>query len=181
MKSVAAKVTWIDAVNSIDLNLCRVINKSCRRPAVVRSFFAAVSRLGDGVFWYAWMVALPLLFGMEGALVSLQMIAGGALGLGMYRAIKEWTHRIRPCAAHQDIVAGTAPLDKFSFPSGHTLHAVCFTTIIVSAYPATGWVLIPFTFLVALSRPVLGLHYPTDVIVGAISGYGLAQLLSAVV
>ena len=34
--------------------------------------------------------------------------------------------------------------------------------------------MLPFTFLVALSRMVLGLHYPTDVIIGAAIGYGLS-------
>jgi undecaprenyl-diphosphatase len=46
------------------------------------------------------------------------------------------------------------------------LHAVAFTTIASASYPQLSWLLIPFTFLIALSRMVLGLHYPSDVLAG---------------
>lgn len=165
-------LAWI---NGYDLQLCVAVNRSCRLQSV-RNFFAVVSRLGDGVFWYLWMVALPLFTGQAGLVVTLQMVAAGLVGLQLYRAIKDMTHRVRPYVASRLIFKGASPLDRFSFPSGHTLHAVCFTTLVVTAFPVTGWVLIPFAVLVALSRPVLGLHYPSDVLVGAVTGYGLAQL-----
>jgi undecaprenyl-diphosphatase len=47
------------------------------------------------------------------------------------------------------------------------LHAVTFTAIAIAYYPPMAFLLIPFTFLVALSRMVLGLHYPSDVLAGA--------------
>jgi undecaprenyl-diphosphatase len=65
-----------------------------------------------------------------------------------------------------------APLDKFSFPSGHTLHAVAFTTLAWHYHPLLGMALMPFTCVVALSRIVLGLHYPSDVLAGALIGFG---------
>ena len=83
------------------------------------------------------------------------------------------TVRPRPYLAHQTITLGERPLDVFSFPSGHTLQAVLFTTMMGHQVPMMLWVLPPFTMLVALSRLVLGLHYPTDVLVGA----GIAQHL----
>jgi undecaprenyl-diphosphatase len=77
---------------------------------------------------------------------------------------------------HQDIWLTGRPLDRFSFPSGHTLHAVVFTTVLGFYFPSLMLAVLPFTFLVAVSRVILGLHYPSDVIVGAVIGYGLAQL-----
>ncbi|MEO7010501.1 MAG: phosphatase PAP2 family protein, partial [Caldimonas sp.] len=50
------------------------------------------------------------------------------------------------------------------------MHSVAFALILVSYYPAWGLVIWPFTVLVAVSRVVLGLHYPSDVIVGAAVG-----------
>jgi undecaprenyl-diphosphatase len=67
-------------------------------------------------------------------------------------------------------------LDRYSFPSGHTLHAVSFTTLAVSSFPELAWLLVPFAALIAASRVVLGLHYPTDVAAGALIGATLAVL-----
>jgi undecaprenyl-diphosphatase len=67
-------------------------------------------------------------------------------------------------------------LDRYSFPSGHTLHAVALTLVVTTTYPAFAWILVPFTLLVATSRVVLGLHYPTDVVAGAGLGTSLALL-----
>jgi undecaprenyl-diphosphatase len=72
-----------------------------------------------------------------------------------------------------------APLDEFSFPSGHTLHAVVFSTVVTAYYPPLGWLVWPFTALVAASRLVLGLHYVSDVLAGALIGASIAALTLA--
>jgi undecaprenyl-diphosphatase len=68
------------------------------------------------------------------------------------------------------------PLDKFSFPSGHTLHAVVFGLVAINYYPALSFIIMPFVSMVALSRVVLGLHYPSDVLAGALIGSLIAAL-----
>ena len=69
-----------------------------------------------------------------------------------------------------------APLDRYSFPSGHTLHAVSFTWQACAHFPELAWVLLPLAALIAGSRVVLGLHYPSDVLAGAAVGAALAEL-----
>ena len=161
-------------VTAPELRLCLRMNRYGAAPAVRRGF-AFVSRLGDGVLWYALMLLLPLVDGLAGLHASLHLAFVGLTALGLYRGLKHCTRRPRPFARHRSITAHIAPLDEFSFPSGHTLHAVAFTLVATHYYPALGLVLWPFAILVALSRVVLGLHYPSDVLAATVIALGLAR------
>lgn len=175
---MANAIGWLARLEDAEVRFCLRANRSCDTRMVLL-LFAAVSRLGDGVFWYGLMLALPLRYGEPGLLVSLQLAATGVVGLVIYRALKERLVRERPCAINPRIRAGARALDRYSFPSGHTLHAVAFTLVACSAFPALGWLLLPFAALVAMSRVVLGLHYPSDVAAGALLGALLAYLALA--
>lgn len=142
----------------------------------VRRFFAVVSRLGDGVFWYALMGALIVFDGLQGLAASAHLAATGVIALTLYKWLKRWTRRPRPFAADVRIRAWIAPLDEFSFPSGHTLHAVAFTLVALAHYPLLAPLLIPFAAAVAISRVVLGLHYPSDVLAATAIGSTLAAI-----
>lgn len=157
------------SVSGGEAALCLRANSWCGRSRW-RHGFALVSRLGDGPFWYALMTLLVLGDGLEGLAVSLRLAATGVVALAVYRAMKRWTRRPRPFASDARIQAWVAPLDEFSFPSGHTLHAVAFTVVTLAYYPLLAWVLVPFTVAVAISRVVLGLHYPSDVLVALALG-----------
>ena len=139
-----------------------------------RAYFAAISRLGDGVFWYVLMAALIVFDGMAGLTASAHLAITGVIALVLYKLLKRWTRRPRPFASDVRIRAWVAPLDEFSFPSGHTLHAVAFSLVGMAHYPLLAWVLVPFTASVAASRVVLGLHYPSDVLAATAIGTGLA-------
>ena len=142
----------------------------------IRRFFAAVSRLGDGMFWYALMAVLVIFDGMAGLAASAHLAATGVIALTLYKLLKRWTRRPRPFASDVRIRAWVAPLDEFSFPSGHTLHAVAFSIVAIAHYPALAMLLVPFTACVAVSRVVLGLHYPSDVLAAIGIGSGLAAI-----
>lgn len=158
-----------------DAGWCLRTNRWCARAGVLR-YFAAVSRLGDGLFWYALMLALIALGGTRGAQAAAHMAAVGLVSLALYKLLKRWTRRPRPFASDVRIKAWVAPLDEFSFPSGHTLHAVAFTLVALAYVPALAWLLIPFSASVAASRVVLGLHYPSDVLAATAIGSALAGL-----
>jgi undecaprenyl-diphosphatase len=160
-------------LRSGEARLCLRFNRWGARRTIGR-FFGIVSRLGDGVFWYVLMAAIALLGGAAGRAVALQMALTGIVAASLYRGLKRWTRRPRPFRAHEEIIAHTLPLDEFSFPSGHTLHAVTFSVIALVYFPLLAPVLIPFTLLVAASRVVLGLHYPSDVLAATLIGCGLA-------
>lgn len=140
----------------------------------LRGWFALASRLGDGIGWYVLTALLVWIYGQPAWLPMGVMLLSGALGVGIYSAIKHTTARPRPHNAHDGLVLSVAPLDQYSFPSGHTLHAVNFGLQIIVFAPPLAWLVVPFSLSIALSRMVLGLHYLSDVLVGALIGLMLA-------
>ncbi|WP_296403701.1 phosphatase PAP2 family protein [Psychrobacter sp.] len=157
---------------SWDTSLCIHINRYSTNYGIA-TFFKLISRMGDGWFWYAMMLGSFVFYGFEAILPLMTTLLISGLGLAVYKILKVKTVRPRPYQVHQVIVLGERPLDVFSFPSGHTLQAVLFTTMLGGYFPELLPIMIPFTILVALSRMVLGLHYPTDVFIGACIGYAL--------
>jgi undecaprenyl-diphosphatase len=140
----------------------------------VCALFRAASRLGDGIFWYALMAGLLAIGGAAAVPAVTHMGAVGVVGVAVYKWLKSRTSRPRPFQVQTAIRVAADPLDRFSFPSGHTLHAVSFAIIAISYYPSLALLLVPVAVLIAGSRLVLGLHYPTDVLAGAAIGAVLA-------
>lgn len=165
--------TFLQRLNQLEAPLCRSANQ---RGEVLETqqFFQVISRLGDGVFWYVLIAMLPVWFGEQGVFVALHMLLVGGLSLTLYKLLKISTLRDRPCDYLADIHRHGPVLDRYSFPSGHTMHAVGFTAVILGYFPMLGIILTPFVFLVASSRLILGLHYPSDVIAGALIGATIA-------
>lgn len=160
----------------LDLRGCLYLNHFSHTQSIAR-FFKIVSKLGDGVFWYAMLFIVWLSKGLQYSLQILYLLLGASLGTMLYKFLKNKTVRPRPYQVHQVIHLCERPLDHFSFPSGHTLHAVMGTIIFGYVQPVLLVVMLPFTILIALSRMILGLHYPTDVIVGAVIGASVASFI----
>jgi undecaprenyl-diphosphatase len=159
----------LQRMNETEVGVCLAWNSWTRyRPVLI--LFKTVSRLGNGVFWYSLIGLLAFTQGSTGRQAAVHMLIIGALSLGLYKLLKHQTVRDRPCDFESAIRPGAPVLDHYSFPSGHTLHAVGFTLIALVYFPSLSVVLVPFTLLTAASRIVLGLHYPSDVLVGALLG-----------
>ena len=170
---------YLNRFQQMDSNMCVAFNRTSQY-RYIRDFFRIISRLGDGIIWYMLMAAILLVEGSDGYLPVLHMAITGLLGTLVYKWLKGKTLRPRPYEVRQDIWLTGTPLDKFSFPSGHTLHAVVFSTVALSYYPSLASVIVPFTFMVGMSRVVLGLHYPSDVMAGAMIG-GIIACISFMV
>ena len=169
----------IDRLDSIEIGLCLRINQLGRRTGV-RACLQLASKLGDGGFWFAMAISVLAIRG-SAALISIgEMMIAATVGVVIYKLLKQKLIRERPYIAHGEIQLGATPLDRYSFPSGHTLHAVSFTILFGDLEPMSLFVALPFAILVAISRVVLGLHYPSDVLVGAIIGSGIAVTTIAI-
>jgi undecaprenyl-diphosphatase len=162
-------------IAALDLDACRLVQGHTR--ASLQRAFGVVSRLGDGWAWLALAVVVLFTDPAAGLASVEEMAIAALLGMPLYKLLKRGTARPRPfAAAGSGLVALVPALDRHSFPSGHTLHAVAFTIILAAHFPTLVWLLAPFAALVALSRVVLGLHYPSDVLAGAALGTLLGLL-----
>jgi membrane-associated phospholipid phosphatase len=92
-------------------------------------------------------------------------------------SLKYSIKRDRPYVTYPDIEKLT-PAGKLSFPSNHTSFAFSLATSMSILYPK--WYVIAPSFLwassIAYSRLELGVHYPSDVLAGALIGSGTAWL-----
>ncbi len=84
--------------------------------------------------------------------------------------IKRTVNRCRPFLTVKNLSIKKIGIDKYSFPSGHTVSAFTLGAMISLFYPAVTCICIVIACLVGISRIYLGVHYPSDVLIGAILG-----------
>jgi len=166
---------YLNRMNHLDGALCVKVSHTSQY-RIIRDWFRLMSRLGDGVFWYTLLVAILIVQGHAALLPVLHVALTGLTGTFVYKWLKGKTLRPRPYQVLQDVLLTGKPLDYFSFPSGHTLHAAAFACMTLAYYPSLAVLVIPFSLMVAVSRVVLGLHYPSDVLAGAVIGAALALI-----
>jgi len=148
--------------------LCATANALADVPSIHR-IFAFFSKLGDGAAWVLLFITIGL-FRPDAGNLPVVLIGASLVNLGLYKLVKEQTVRNRPCMTWEAITPKEQPLDNYSFPSGHTLHAVTVTLLVLPVLPLLGLILVPVTVMIMLSRIILGLHYPTDVMIAALIG-----------
>jgi len=133
-----------------------------------------LSKTGDGQLY---ILIAGLLLWLQGANSPfLQAIALGFLiERPIYFVLKNSLKRNRPQAALENFQSIIVPSDKFSFPSGHTSAAFMMATVLSYFIPALMIPLFLWAVLVGFSRVVLGVHFPTDTLVGVVLGVSSAM------
>jgi undecaprenyl-diphosphatase len=167
-------VEWVDVR---DQRLMRRVNH-WRAPKWLRLWMIAATRGGDGWLWYS-MALVVALFGGEHRLGALSSaVLAGAVGVGIFMKLKRTIGRKRPCAIEPHCWAQLLPPDQFSFPSGHTITAFSVSVALSMFYPEMQVGLFFCAISIAASRILLGMHFLSDVIAGAVIG-GILGFASA--
>lgn len=129
------------------------------------------TRLGDG---YVWALIIILILVFHGPMILAEVLAmvfpSLVASLVLYWTLKLSTKRPRPFVAISEFKALVPPLDKYSFPSGHTMNNLAIATTVLLTVPAAGAVMIALPLTWGFLRVYFGVHWLTDVIGGFILG-----------
>ncbi|MCA9727104.1 MAG: phosphatase PAP2 family protein, partial [Candidatus Eisenbacteria bacterium] len=89
--------------------------------------------------------------------------------------LKPLFDRVRPCFAHPEIVRLVLQKQAHSasFPSSHAANSFAAAMVFRGMDRRLGWVMLGLAVLISLSRPYVGVHYPSDIAVGAALGAGI--------
>ncbi|MDQ2774202.1 MAG: phosphatase PAP2 family protein [Acidobacteriota bacterium] len=166
--------TMLQFIATGDHKLMRKVNK-WPAPRWVRLSAIAATRAGDGWLWYLTGI-LVLLFGGDNRFTAAAAAGSAAVtGVGIFVLTKNLSGRKRPCEYQPHVWAHLLPPDQFSFPSGHTITAFAVAIAFGEFYPVLLGLLLFCALAIATSRILLGMHFLSDVLVGALVGTGLAM------
>ncbi|PSW15122.1 phosphatase PAP2 family protein [Photobacterium sanctipauli] len=134
----------------------------------------AVSHTGDGHLYVVFALLVWGLDSQQGGQVLKMGLLAFAIELPLYLLLKNSFKRDRP----QSFPSFIKPSDKYSLPSGHTAAAFVMASLITAFYPDTAWFIWPWAVAIGLSRVLLGVHYLSDIFVGALLGVMCFELVS---
>ncbi len=173
----------IGALNQIDVLIFYLININMQNP-VFDVIMPLISSVGYFGIWILVCILLYVFGGEKGRNVALVCIVALIFGYFLTEILKYLVERPRPF----DVLGGVRVLtsiDGSSWPSGHTVASFIGAVIIGRGYNFTikgksyklMYPLLVFAFLVGFSRIYNGVHYPFDVISGALIGIFCAWLI----
>ena len=168
-----------DFLYSIDLMIFYFFNHTISLP-ILDKFFSIITSVNN---WYiAYVILLGISWskgGQRGKIavlgVIILIVVSDQTG---YRILKEFFARPRPCDVLSDVITPLGCTGTFSFPSNHALNNFAAAFFFYKLFPKLKWVLFITAGLVAISRVYLGLHYPSDIIGGALIGILFGYIFS---
>lgn len=132
------------------------------------SVFPAMIAVPVGTFIYHYATTKSFTERREPYIIAASIISANTVSFGL----KYTVNRKRPFAVYPDITQKDHHVGPYSFPSGHTVSAFALATSVSLCYPKW-YVIAPaymWAFTVGFSRMWLGVHFPGDVLVGALIG-----------
>jgi undecaprenyl-diphosphatase len=162
-------------VDDLDIFLLRELNDRYNAPADTLN-----GVLSNDALVMATPLVGALVLGKGHYRVPIRLIEAQVLALGMSEGLKLVLQRDRPYVTYPDVRTPAGKEGSFSLPSTHATLAFAGATIFSEAYPSWSWPAYGWATLVSISRVYNGVHYPTDVLAGALVGVGAARLSRAI-
>jgi undecaprenyl-diphosphatase len=140
--------------------------------------FRRLSRASDyKALWIATSAAVALFDGQRGRRAAVRCLATvGATSVLADLIAKLVFPRPRPDATSLPPERAARRPTSSSFPSGHAASAFAFATAFTQVYPLLGLPVSALAAAVSYARIHTGVHYPSDVVAGALMGAGVASL-----
>jgi undecaprenyl-diphosphatase len=161
---------WIRFWQQLDLKALQYLH-GLKIPRTLNWFLIVFVRIGDGWLWAgiaAWLwVALSWGAFKE---TVLQCLLAVGISLLFYWPLKLWAKRVRPYNALNWVTRKVPPLDKYSFPSGHTMNNLAVSLTLASLMPSFYAPAIGIPLVLGVLRVVFGVHFLTDILAGAALG-----------
>lgn len=168
-------MVFFERLYRLDIQLLLWCGKSRRYPKLLH-LTSAVSHSGDGYV----QIILPLLLWLfepaQGGSIGRHCLIAFALERSLYLVLKPTLKRRRPPEALPSFSSAIQASDKFSFPSGHSMASFCLASILCLHYGHYAEPFFVWAFAVASARVLLGVHFPSDVVAGAVLGVSIAIL-----
>ncbi len=160
-------------MRELDLKILRAMRTSGHSPAIEGAAKALGKAGNHGALWLALCLLLAVLDGSNRE-AWVVCAALGPVAIALNYLVKLLVRRPRP------VLEGLPPLggapSSLSFPSAHATSSFAVATAMARVEPL-GALAFLLAFAVALGRPYLGMHYPSDVAVGAVLGVALGLLV----
>ena len=122
-----------------------------------------------------WLLAAAIMlcakkYRRQGVILLAGLAAGVLVG---NVCLKNLIARPRPCWLDGSVKLLIPIPTDYSFPSGHTLSSVIGATVLTKTNRRFGWAAIPLAAIIAFSRLYLFVHYPSDILAGAVLGVAI--------
>ncbi|MDT8859310.1 phosphatase PAP2 family protein [Alkalihalobacillus sp. MEB130] len=158
-----------DWLSTNDTKMFLVVNQQWRcKPLDL--LLPKITHLGGATFTLSVLLTLMLIFSNDVRYWAIDALISLSLSFIAVQIIKKIFGRKRPYLNLPNVITVANPLKDFSFPSGHTAAAFSIAIVFSLHSPILAFTVIPLAMIVALSRMYVGLHYPTDCLIGAFLG-----------